>query len=184
MEMLEFKVTGIGIDTRTDNPLVILHSQGDGELILPIWIGRLEAQSIAIALQGEKLERPLTHDLMLNSFEAVGCKIDRIVIHSVTDGTFYANLILKKVNNPEEIVIDARPSDCIALALRAECQIFVTQNVQDQSCIPAIIQIEDEEEGADSEDEMQEKEEFRKFLDNVKASDFKLPPDDKSKWRS
>ncbi|MDX1919651.1 MAG: bifunctional nuclease domain-containing protein, partial [Candidatus Caenarcaniphilales bacterium] len=78
--MLEFKVTGIGIDTRTDNPLVILHSkETESDLILPIWIGRLEAQSIAIALQEEKLERPLTHDLMVNTIDTLDYSIDRIL---------------------------------------------------------------------------------------------------------
>ena len=174
--MLEFKVTGLGIDTRTDSPLVILHSQGEIDLILPIWIGRLEAQSIAVALQGEKLERPLTHDLMLNTSETLNYTIQRVVIHSVLDGTFYAHLILNQANSKEEIILDARPSDCIALALRANCLIYVTQVVQDQSCIPAIINLEDENEPIITEQEIQEKEEFCKFLDSVKASDFKLPP--------
>lgn len=172
--MLEFKVTGLGIDTRTDSPLVILHSQGEPNLILPIWIGRLEAQSIAIALQGEKLDRPLTHDLMLNTIEELNCTIHKVVIHTVLDGTFYAHLILD--NSGQEIVLDARPSDCIALALRNNSLIYVSSSVQEQSCIPAIVTLEDEEEFIIAEKEVQEKEEFRKFLDNVKASDFKLPP--------
>jgi bifunctional DNase/RNase len=181
--MLEFKVTGIGIDTRTDNPLVILHSNGDADLILPIWIGRLEAQSIAIALQEQKLERPLTHDLMLNTIESLNYKINRVVIHSVINGTFFAHLILSTEASEEEVVMDARPSDCIALALRANCGIFVSNMVQEESCIPAIVQVDGEEDN-DSEAESEEREEFRKFLDNVKASDFKLPPDDKSNWHS
>jgi uncharacterized protein len=179
--MLEFKVTGIGIDTRTDNPLVILHSQGDSDLILPIWIGRLEAQSIAIALQGEKLERPLTHDLMLNTIESLNYRVDRVVIHSVIDGTFYAHLILAEKLSGEEVVMDARPSDCIALALRAECLIFVSEPVQQQSCIPAIVQIDDED-LIENEKDQSEREEFRKFVENVKASDFKLPPNDQANW--
>lgn len=176
--MLEFKVTGIGIDTRTDNPLVILHSKGpDTDLILPIWIGRLEAQSIAIALQEEKIERPLTHDLMVNTIENLNYKVDRAVIHSVINGTFYANLILQHKISKEEIVLDARPSDCIALSLRSDCPIYVTEIVKEESCIPAVIQSSEDDEAEEFE-EKQEKEEFRRFLDNVKASDFKLPPED------
>ena len=179
--MLEFKVTGIGIDTRTDNPLVILHNKGvEMDFILPIWIGRLEAQSIAIALQEAKIERPLTHDLMLNMLDSLNYRIDRSVIHSVINGIFYANLILQHKLSQEEIVLDARPSDCIALSLRADCPIFVTDIVKEESCIPALIQ--SGEEGGEFEEfeENQEKEEFLKFLDNVKASDFKLPPEDKT----
>lgn len=173
-DMLEFTVTGIGIDTRTNNPLVILHSISEEDLILPIWIGRLEAQSIAIALQGEKLERPLTHDLMANSIESLGYQIDRAEIHSVQNGTFFANLFLKNKMSGEEISVDARPSDCISLALRGNASIFVSNSVVEQSCIPAIIHTEEDE----VEEEKREKEEFRKFLDNVNASDFKLPPED------
>ncbi|MDJ0626394.1 MAG: bifunctional nuclease family protein [Candidatus Caenarcaniphilales bacterium] len=175
--MLEFKVTGIGIDTRTDNPLVILHSKGaENDLILPIWIGRLEAQSIAIALQEEKLERPLTHDLMLSTIETLNYKVDRVVVHSVINGTFFAHLILQHKISKEETVLDARPSDCIALALRAACPVFVTEIVQEESCIPAVVQTEEGDERP--EGESIEKEEFLKFLDGVKASDFKLPPEE------
>ena len=174
--MLEFNVTGIGVDTRTNNPLVILHSQNKEEdLILPIWIGRTEAQSIAIALQEETLERPLTHDLMITMCESMGYKVDRVAIHSVMSGTFYANLILKHKISKEETVLDARPSDCISLALRVNCPIFVSDNVIEESCVPAIVETGEED---DSEDSGQDKEQFMQFLDGVKASDFKLPPDD------
>jgi bifunctional DNase/RNase len=176
--MHEFKVTGIGIDTRTDNPLVILHSQSETtDYILPIWIGRLEAQSIAIALQEEKLERPLTHDLLLSTIKSLNCKVEKVVIHSVVDGTFYAHLILQNMDTKEEVVLDARPSDCIAVALRAFCPIMVTDIVKQESCIPAVIQVEED---SDNTGDPVDKEEFLKFLDNVKASDFKLPPDDKA----
>ncbi|HEY9886267.1 MAG TPA: bifunctional nuclease family protein [Vampirovibrionales bacterium] len=173
--MLEFNVTGIGVDTRTNNPLVILHSQSKEEdLILPIWIGRTEAQSIAIALQEETLERPLTHDLMITMAEALGCKVDRVAIHSVMSGTYYANLILKHKISKEETVLDARPSDCISLALRVNCPILVSDNVIEESCVPAIVETGDDEGPEDNK----EKEQFMQFLDGVKASDFKLPPDD------
>ena len=85
------------------------------------------SRQAAVALQGEKLERPLTHDLMLNTIETLNYTIQRVVIHSVLDGTFYAHLILNQANSKEEIILDARPSDCIALALRANCLIYVTQ---------------------------------------------------------
>ncbi|MDX1918670.1 MAG: bifunctional nuclease family protein [Candidatus Caenarcaniphilales bacterium] len=175
--MLEFKVTGLGIDTRTDQPLVILNSLTEDDLILPIWIGRLEAQSIAIALQGDKPERPLTHDLMLSAIESSDCRLDKVEIHSVFNGTFFAHLYLKRIGSEEEIILDARPSDCIALALRSQCLIFISESVREQSCIPAIIRNATAAETDEQESE-NEKEEFRRFLDNVKASDFKLPPDD------
>ncbi len=177
--MQEFKITGIGIDTRTDNPLIILHSL-ESDLILPIWIGRLEAHSIAIALQEEKVERPLTHDLIINCLEKFGFKLDRTIIHSVIDSIFYADLVFKNLITGEEILLDARPSDCIALAVRANCSVLVSALVIEESCIPAIIQIEDPNESENDKTETKkEKEAFQRFLDNVKASDFKLSSDGK-----
>ncbi len=177
--MQEFKITGIGIDTRTDNPLIILHSL-ESDLILPIWIGRLEAHSIAIALQEEKSERPLTHDLIINCLEKFGFKLDRTIIHSVVDSTFYADLVFKNLITGEEILLDARPSDCIALAVRANCCVLVSALVIEESCIPAIIQIEEPSEPENNKTETKkDKEAFQRFLDNVKASDFKLSSDGK-----
>ncbi len=178
--MQEFKITGIGIDTRTDNPLIILHSL-ESDLILPIWIGRLEAHSIAIALQEEKTERPLTHDLMINCLDKFGFKLNKVIIHSVVDSTFYAHLVFESSITQEEVLLDARPSDCIALAVRANCPVLVSSSVRDESCIPAIIQIEESDNAEENikENTKQDKEEFQKFLDNVKASDFKLPSDGK-----
>ncbi len=169
--MLEFKVAGLGIDTRSDHPVVILHSEGQGGLILPIWIGRVEAQSIAMALQNEHTERPLTHDLMVNIFHKTKCQVKRIEIHSVQSGTYYAHLFLEDHNG--SLVLDARPSDCISLALRMDVPIFVSKTVQEQNCIQALLQ--EFKEAKDEDD----KEAFLKFLENVKASDFKLPPNDK-----
>jgi uncharacterized protein len=177
--MLEFKVTGIGIDTRTDNPLVILHSKDtESDLILPIWIGRMEAQSIAIALQGEVLERPLTHDLMANIIESLNYSVVRVTINSVSNGTFFAQIILQHNVTEEEVVLDARPSDSIAIALRVDCQIFVSEAVKETSCIPALIENYQGDEQEDLASDPQDTEDFLKFLDNVKASDFKLPPED------
>jgi hypothetical protein len=107
--------------------------------------------------------------------------VNRIEIHSVQDGTFYANLVLEDQSNGELKVLDARPSDCIALALRSECDIYVSESVREQSCIPAFVGSEVETETPQHKQE--DKEEFKRFLENVKASDFKLPPD-QGHWSS
>ncbi len=180
--MIEFKITGLGIDTRSNNPLVLLHSEDNW--VLPIWIGRLEAQSIAIALQGEKLERPLAHDLILNLIEKTGYEMNHIEIKDVKDGTFYANLVLKNLNSEDLLTLDARPSDCIAIAIRSQVPILISDFVKEVSCIPAIIR-EGNNEDYDEEENLfgrnispldeSNKEDFLNFLKDVKASDFKLP---------
>lgn len=107
-------------------PVVLLKGNED-ERTLPIFIGTPEAQAIAIRLEGIAVPRPLTHDLMLNLLEPLGAHLKRIEISELTDSTFFARLILDR--NDKELVVDARPSDAIALAIRCEAPIFVAPAV-------------------------------------------------------
>ena len=104
------------------------------EVAVPIFIGPLEAQSILIGLANHKMPRPLTHDLFLATTKELNSTITRIEITELKDGTFYARLILNQGGN--EVVMDSRPSDSIALAVRAKCPIYIDEGVVDEAGIP------------------------------------------------
>ena len=110
---------------------VILLENTEDQRSLPIFIGAAEAQAIAFHLNKVALPRPLTHDLVINMLDAVGYNIARVDIYDVEEGTFFANIILK--NSTEEIMIDARPSDAIAIAIRCHAPIFVDESVMNKA---------------------------------------------------
>jgi len=123
--LTQVRVRGLMFDPPA-NYIVILRSE-EGQEVLPIWIGKAEANAISLALESVELPRPLTHDLIKNAIEEVSAKVISVVITDLRDNTFYAKLHL--LHRDAEITIDARPSDAIALALRAECPIFVAKDV-------------------------------------------------------
>jgi bifunctional DNase/RNase len=127
---LEMKVSGIALDPFTNTPIVILKDL-TGEKILPIWIGFMEASSIAMELEKTPRVRPLTHDLMKNLLEALKFSISRVEVTDLRDDTFYAEIRLKR--GAEEHVIDSRPSDAIAIAIRTGSSIFVRDEVLEKS---------------------------------------------------
>ncbi|AZT89368.1 bifunctional nuclease family protein [Caldicellulosiruptor changbaiensis] len=102
----------------------VLLCDKNNKMVLPIFIGPLEAQSIALALEKQQLPRPITHDLMVNIFQKFGISIQKVVITDIKDGTYYAELYLRDYNNVIS-VIDSRPSDAIALALRTNSPIYM-----------------------------------------------------------
>lgn len=104
------------------------------EVAVPIFIGPLEAQAILIGLANHKMPRPLTHDLLISTLEQLEVKISRIEITELKEGTFYARLVLNRAGN--DIIMDSRPSDCVALAVRAKCPIFIDEGVVDEAGIP------------------------------------------------
>ena len=122
---LRVVIRGLTEDDR-GNPVVLLKST-EAEDVLPIWIGHTEALSIRLHLEGESLERPLTLDLLRTALESLGVKVVKVAVTELRDNTFYAEIHLQK--NGDLYVIDARPSDSIALALRAEAPIFVAEDV-------------------------------------------------------
>jgi bifunctional DNase/RNase len=103
------------------------------EVAVPIFIGPLEAHAILIGLANHKMPRPLTHDLLIATLEQLGAKVSRIEITALKEGTFYGRLVLSRAG--EDIVMDSRPSDCVALAVRAKCPIFIDEGVVDEAGI-------------------------------------------------
>jgi uncharacterized protein len=155
--MIEMNLVGVRVELPTNQPIVLL-KESDGERFLPIWIGAMEATAIAFALQGIVTARPMTHDLMKNLLEELTVRVERIVITELKDGTFYAVIQLHQNGNRFEV--SSRPSDAIALAVRVNVPIFANEDVLSE----ASIVIRDDEE--------QEVEKFREFLDNVEPEDF------------
>jgi len=130
----EVTVAGVTVDPVTKSPIVILRDPETGNVI-PIWIGLLEANAIALALEGTELPRPMTHDLMKSILLATGTRLLEIEIADIRDSTYFALLHLEM--HGEDVRVDARPSDAIALALRCGARILVSETVFAQSSIPA-----------------------------------------------
>lgn len=118
----------IRVDDRGGEQLIILREKEGNGRLLPIVIGIFEAEAIRIKVKGMKTARPLTHDLLKGAIEQLGATVERIVIDNLEKGTFFAKLMLRTVAG-EEVRVDARPSDAIALALRANAPIFVEEEV-------------------------------------------------------
>ena len=152
------KVDKLGIDLLTHDPVVILKDM-DGSHYLPILIGPFEATAIALALEGAPVPRPLSHDLMRNILESLETTLEQVVIHDIKDSTFFAKLILR--TNGEMQEIDARPSDGIALALRMQAPIYVSDKI--------VLEEASQEKKTTDETEIHK---FKKFLDELKPSDF------------
>ncbi len=152
--MRQMEVVGVRVEMPTNQPIVLL-KETQGERYLPIWIGPMEATAIAYAQQGLVPVRPLTHDLMRDILEALDVQLRTVNITALRNGTFYADLIF---SNGKEV--SARPSDSIALALRTGATIFAADEILEE----AGIAIPDEQ-----EDEV---EKFREFLDTITPEDF------------
>ncbi len=190
--MIEMFVTGVALDVRTDVPMVILNDN-ERKYSLPIWIGQAEAQAIARGLEGVEMERPMTHDLVSDILDSSEISLDSIEINSFEDTTFFASIILID-RDDKTIIIDSRPSDAIAVALRNEAPIFVAESILQDLNPDANFDISEEAEEEDmffdsfftpdSEinirffeegETILEDWEFKQFLNSVKASDFSLP---------
>ena len=128
--LIEMKVTGLTIDPFTNMPIIILKDVEE-KSALPIWIGLIEASAIATELEKIQLARPMTHDLMKNVLQTLEVEIQKIEVNDLCDNTFYARIYLR--HDGKEYVIDSRPSDAIALALRAGAPIFVDKKVIEKS---------------------------------------------------
>ena len=150
---MEMKIKGLMIDPVSNMPIIILKNS-DGDSVLPIWVGIFEANAIAMELETIVSPRPMTHDLLKNVIESLKANIQRVVITDLRDNTFFATIHLTR--NGESLQIDSRPSDAMALALRAGAPIFVEQDVLTKST------------GAgDEEGTAQETERLRRWLETV-----------------
>ena len=157
--MIEMKVMGIALDTRTGSPIVVLHDK-ENRRALPIWIGSAEASSIIRKIENLSVTRPMTHDLIISIIEKVGYKISKVEINDVEKETYFATIFLE--NEDDGIIeIDSRPSDAIAIAIRIDAPIYVTANVLSNGSV-----------STDSTKDAQEAEEFKNFVQSLKPSDF------------
>jgi len=123
---IEVRIRGLMMDPATNMPIVVLKDVAS-DTVMPIWVGIFEANAIAIEIEKVAAPRPMTHDLMRNLMRHLNARLDRVVISELKDETFFAVLWLKQGDEP--MTVDARPSDAIALALRADCPIYVTEQV-------------------------------------------------------
>jgi bifunctional DNase/RNase len=155
----ELTVVGVRVELPSNQPIVLL-KESAGDRYLPIWIGAVEATAIAFAQQGIVPPRPLTHDLLKDVLQAVGADLDAVMITELRDGVYYADLRFGDGTS-----VSARPSDAIALAIRAGTVIYAEESVLDA----AGITIPDEQES--------EVERFREFLDQISPEDFETEAD-------
>ncbi|MCW2922060.1 MAG: bifunctional nuclease family protein [Thermoleophilia bacterium] len=159
--MLEMVIYGVSFDMVGKQPIVLLKTLA-GNRFLPIWIGHPEAAAILMRLQDARPPRPATHDLMCNALEELGAEVTQVAITDLRDNTFFAQVTVS--NGIDEHELDSRPSDALALAVRAEAPIFAAEQIVMDSGI------EFEQDAIGDTDEMVEK--FRTFLDDVTPDDF------------
>jgi uncharacterized protein len=177
--MIETVVESIRVSLVTQHRVVIL-KEVDGERHLPIWIGSYEAEAIAMELQGVSASRPLPYDLMRTIIDDMGGSVERITVTDLSDDVFYARIVLTQ--NGREVEIDSRPSDAIALAVRARVPILVDDSVMEKA---GVVLSSDEDEGGDAEDasgqpELERAEDvdeerlsvFRDFINTLDLDDF------------
>jgi bifunctional DNase/RNase len=165
MKLVE--VVAVQLEATTGAPVVVLREHDEAHRLLPLFVGGLEATAIALALTGTEAPRPLTHDLMATVVDRLHARLDRIEVTGVSDGAYLAELVLVGPNGA--VRVDARPSDAIALAVRAKAPMFVADDVLERAA--ALVQVV----GVDQGDVDDEVEGFRRFLDQVDPADFADP---------
>jgi len=164
--MVRVLLRAVRVDLQSNTPVLLLQeTEGDGRT-LPIFIGSPEATAIAYALQGVVMPRPLTHDLMKDMLEALGIEVEHVIITELRASTYYAELHLVRAG--QRTVVSSRPSDAVALAVRTESPLFVSDELMESEGI--ILTLESEEEEEDTPDELVGQ--FRQFLDQVRPEDF------------
>ena len=172
MNVVEARVHGLILEHKTQQNVVILR-EGEGERILPIWIGPGEAQAIRRILSDEPFPRPLTHDLLVLIVEGLKARVSRVVISELRENTFYAAVLVQR--DGEVLSIDARPSDAIAVALRAKAPIFVNEELLQEPPSQAEAEGGAEEPSAETPRELTEEEkaeQLRRFLEKLSPEDF------------
>ena len=158
--MISMQLGGLGFDPKNMSPIVLLRDSEERNF-LPIWIGMFEAASIAMELQEFKSPRPMTHDLLTKIISLLNGKVSRIIINEIIENTFYAVIEMQKDDDPKNIIkIDARPSDAIALAVRTNAEIFVSESVMLKAKM------------VNAEKDEEETKKFKDFIDNINPDDF------------
>ena len=158
--MQEMVIYGVSFDMVGKQPIVLLKTL-EGNRYLPIWIGHPEAAAILMKMQGAPTPRPMTHDLVTEMLGELNATVAKISVTELRDNTFYAIITLQV--NGSELEIDSRPSDALALAVRTDAPIFVSDQVIEDSAI---------EFGGEPEEQDEIVDEFRKFLEDVSPEDF------------
>ncbi len=154
---IEMSVKGLTLDPLTNMPIVILKDVED-QRVLPIWIGLFEANAIALELERITTPRPMTHDLMRDLIAGMEATVTKIVVNDLKNNTFYA--VIHLTLNGNQIVVDSRPSDAIALALRSEAPIYVSSEVVNKA------------KSIDITKESEESDQLKEWLENLKPEDF------------
>jgi bifunctional DNase/RNase len=158
---IEMTIKGLMVDPITNTPIVILRDK-DGQRVLPIWVGLVEANAIALQIENVSMSRPMTHDLLRNVIHDLKATVQKVVVCDLQENTFYA--LIHLALNGEMLAIDARPSDAIALALRTRAPIFVEDAVIDRA------------KTVDFSTEKADADRLQKWLEN-------LDPDDLGKYK-
>jgi uncharacterized protein len=167
-DAIQMSVGGLTLDPVTKTPIVILKDT-DNKLNLPIWIGLLEATAMATEIEGIKMARPMTHDLIKNILGEVGCAVDSVEITDLKENTYFALVYLTIAGR--QVVIDSRPSDAIALALRTKSPIFVAKAVLEASSI--LQQTEEGKEPPVENVSNVSQEKWTEILEKMTPDDFK-----------
>ena len=154
---INVEVNSIRLEESSETPILLLLDPST-QKVLPIWIGTIEAVSIAYAQEGVLHDRPQTHDLLLNMVEALDGTLNEVNISNIEENTYFADIILNTINGT--VTLSARPSDAIALALRSNIPVTVNQDVFETNSIDLII------------DNSNEIEEFKEFIKDIKPEDF------------
>ncbi|HZI64063.1 MAG TPA: bifunctional nuclease family protein [Thermoanaerobaculia bacterium] len=154
---VRMEIKGLMLDPTSNVPIVILRDEAS-QLLLPIWIGVFEANAIALRLEGVETPRPMTHDLLRALLDSVQAQVRKVVISDLRDNTFYALIHLRY--HERDLEVDSRPSDAIALALRAEAPIFVLRAVLDRA------------KAVDLAAEMSDEDKLRKWLEEISPEDL------------
>jgi len=150
--VVKVDIFGLALDEKSKSPILVLKDEADTR-VLPIWIGAMEAMSISMAINKVPFERPMTHDLLLNVIHDLGGTVSRVEVSSIENGTFFAEVVVAIGGETKRI--DSRPSDAIAVAVRAECPILVDEAVLEEAGAPhhedgeAVIMTEDSDKWVD-----------------------------------
>lgn len=164
---IEMRVGGLTLDPMTKTPIVILKDE-DNKLNLPIWIGLMEATAMATELEGIRMARPMTHDLLRRLIDELGGQIESIEVTELKDNTYYASICLQA--GERKLTIDSRPSDAISLALRTKSPIFVAKQVLEASSV--LQQLEDGQKD-DTNLSNVSRDKWSEILEKMSPDDFK-----------
>jgi hypothetical protein len=161
--MVKMKIFGLALDEQSQVPLLILKNQEETK-VLPIWIGAMEAMSISVSLNKVSISRPLTHDLMLQTLETLGARITSVVVVDLKEGTYYAELHME--HQDRTYIVDSRPSDAIALAVRLDVPVYANEELLERMDK----QFEEHSEAVLKDEESSK---WTEMLQNVDVDDFK-----------